>query len=722
MISKVAVNFGFGRKLNLQFQAEAAECGLACLAMISGYHGRPEQLVELRRRFGVSLKGARLSDLIRIADQMNLNARALRLSLNELKDLSLPCILHWDLSHFVVLKEVSSKGIVVYDPSLGIRKLTRRQASEHFTGVALELSPTSVFRPAKATPGLSLLDVVGRLGGYKKSLSQLLLLALAIECFLIVQPFFMQWVVDHALISGDRDLLLTLAIGFSFLMVSQLVFSTVRAWMLIVLTTSLKIQGRGSLFGHLLRLPATFFESRHLGDVVSRFGSMEVIQQSMTTDLIEVLLDGIFALATVAIMYLLSPTLATIVVATTLLYALLRWAMYTPLREASMESIVWAAKRDNHFLETLRAVKTVKLLGGQESRRSHWLNLLVEAINRDLTSQKLRLLFRFVNGLLQLALSITVVLLGAMQVLDNVFSVGMLLAFISYKSQFVTRITDLIDHVVDLRMLRLHSERLSDIALTEPERQDAFEMRSDLRSELEVRNLKFRYSEQDPWVLDGISFKIKPGESVAFVGVSGCGKSTLLKVLSSLLEPTEGEVLIGGEPVAKVGLHNFRGLLSVVMQDDQLFGGSIADNICFFSENKDRRHLEKCAKLAAIDDEIKAMPMGYESLIGDMGTSLSGGQKQRVLLARALYRKPKILLLDEATSHLDVKLENAVNCAIRNASMTRIIVAHRPETILSAERVIRLDQGHIISDTRLPKPGMAAARLVSAVGTVALER
>jgi ATP-binding cassette, subfamily B, bacterial CvaB/MchF/RaxB len=717
MSAITSVNFGFRRRLPLIFQAESAECGLACLAMVAAFHGRAEALVELRQRFGVSLTGVRLADLTRIADRMNMNARAVRIDLHELKELQLPCVLHWDLSHFVVLKEVSARGIVIHDPALGLRRLNKRQTSEHFSGVALELTPTSVFKPKKAEPSLSLNNVVGRLSGYKKSLVQLLSLALAIECFSIAQPFFMQWVVDHALISGDRDLLITLAIGFGLLMVTQLVFSTMRGWMLMVLTTSLKIQGRGSLFGHLLRLPAAFFESRHLGDVVSRFGSMETIQQALTTDLIEVLLDGVFAIATLAIMYLLSPTLATLVLAMAVLYGLLRWAMYTPLQEASMETIIWAAKRDNHFLETIRGVKTIKLLGGQETRRSHWLNLLVETINRDLTAQKLRLTFRLISGLLQTALSVAIVLLGAVYVLESVFSVGMLLAFIAYKGQFVTRITDLIDKFVDLRMLRLHSERLADIVLTVPEKQDDISIAvGDLRPEIEVKNLKFRYSEQDPWVLDHVSFKIRPGESVAIVGASGCGKSTLLKILSSLLVPTSGEILVGGEPLAMVGLQNYRAMLSVVMQDDQLFGGSISDNICFFAERKSRTRVEECAKLAAIHDDIKAMPMSYESLIGDMGTSLSGGQKQRVLLARALYRSPKILLLDEATSHLDVKLENAVNSAIKSASMTRIIVAHRPETILSAERVIRLEQGRIISDTRAAKQGRASARLFSQVG------
>ena len=692
------VNFGLSRKLTMVFQSEAAECGLACLGMIATFHGHSEDLIDLRRRFGLSLQGARLADLVRIAERLGMASRPLRLDLKELRELRLPCVLHWDLNHFVVLREVTRTGIVIHDPATGVRRMPFKQASSHFSGVALELTPTNSFVRKKVSAGIRLSDALGRMIGLRRSLAQLLALALAIEALAVAMPFFLQWIVDHALVSGDRGLLITLAVGFTLLMLVQTAFTTMRGWMLLVLSTSLKIQGRGNLFTHLLRLPASYFESRYLGDIVSRIGSLETIQQAITTDLVEALLDGFFGLATLAIMFVFSPLLASIVLASALLYALLRWALYTPLREASMETIVWAARRDNHFLETLRAIKTIKLMGGENARRAHWLNLLVETINRDLITQKLRLLFRISDELLHGILNIGVICLGATLVLDNVFSVGMLLAFISYKNQFSTRVTELINKAVDLRMLRLHSERLADIVLTEPEELNKVDSPAAITPSIELRDLRFRYSEQDPWVLDGINLKIAPGESVAIVGASGCGKTTLLKILGSLLRPTSGEVLIGGEAISHIGLDAYRSMLGVVMQDDQLLAGSLVDNIAFFASRPKRDWIERCATMAAVHDDIRAMAMGYDSLIGDMGTSLSGGQKQRVLLARALYRRPKILLLDEATSHLDVKLEQAVNRAIRHTHVTRIIVAHRPETIRSAQRVITLEQGKVISD------------------------
>jgi ATP-binding cassette subfamily B protein RaxB len=711
LLSKI--HLGLRTKLPIVFQSEAAECGLACLAMICGYYRGPTELSDLRRRFGVSLKGARMSDLISVADHLGFASRALRLELDEMDQLQLPCILHWDLNHFVVLRSVSRQGVVVHDPALGLRRLSMKQVSEHFSGVALELRPTRQFEPAKSRPALRLRDVIGRVVGFRRSLAQVFALALAIELFLLVQPFFMQWVIDHALVSADRELLLTLALGFSLVMLLQVAFTAMRGWMLMAIGASLQVQSRGSLFSHLQKLPASFFESRQLGDVLSRFESMDAIQHALTTDLVEALLDGLFALVTVAIMFVLSPPLAAVVVGGAVVYGVIRWLLYAPLHDASLEAIIWAARRDTHFLETVRAVRTIKLLVGQDTRRAHWLNLLVETVNRQLSTQKLALLFRTVSSLLQGGLMILIVWLGAQRVLDNVFSIGTLLAFVAYKDQFLTRISALIDRGVELRMLRLHAERLSDIVLTAPEQTAARKRPVGEQAAVSLRGVRYRYGEHDPWVLDGIDLDIAAGESVAIVGPSGCGKSTLLKIVSSLVAPTSGEVLINGEPLAHLGLDGYRNMIGVVMQDDQLLAGSIADNIAFFSSAPDRARIEACARVAAIHEDVVAMPMGYESLIGDMGSSISGGQKQRLLLARALYREPQILLLDEATSHLDVELERAVNRAIADKRMTRIIVAHRPDTIRSADRVVTLHRGKVVDDQRLAP--VAPAHAVPAV-------
>jgi ATP-binding cassette, subfamily B, bacterial CvaB/MchF/RaxB len=684
---------GWRARMPMVLQTEAAECGLACLAMLSGYHGPPCEISELRRRLSVSLKGVNLADLVRMAERVGFAARPLRLELDELEDLRLPCILHWDMNHFVVLQSVGRDHVVIHDPAVGVRRLPMSLVSKQFTGIALELAPTSGFEPAQRAPRVGMRSVLGRIVGLRGSLLQLFALALAIEVFGVVSPFFMQWVVDHALVAADRDLLLVLALGFAMLMLLRTMVSAMRGWILIALGATLKVQSRGNLYTHLVNLPTSYFESRHIGDVMSRFGSQESILQALTTDVVETVLDGLLAGLTLTIMFFFAPPLAWVVLAGAALYGALRWASYMPLRHASTEAIVWAARRDSHFLETLRGIKAIKLFNGLERRRAHWLNLLVETTNRQLVTQKLRLLFRIGNSLIVGTLVILVVWLGAARVLDGAMSIGMLLAFIAYKDQFLSRISSLIDRAVDLTMLRLHAERLADIALTAPEARAPLSGDDEWTGpvSVELRNLRFRYSDNDPWVIDNLNLRVEAGETVAITGSSGCGKTTLLKILASLLQPTDGEILIGDEPIARLGAERWRSMIGVVMQDDQLFAGSLADNICFFADLPDLKRIETCARLASLHDEIVAMPMGYHTLIGDMGTVLSGGQKQRALIARALYRAPCVLLLDEATSHLDMDNERAVSAAIRATAVTRIIIAHRPETIRSADRVIDLD-------------------------------
>ena len=349
--------------------------------------------------------------------------------------------------------------------------------------------------------------LLGHVTGLRRALGHLLLLAFAIEVFALLSPLFLGLTVDHAIVSADRGLLLTLALAFGLLLLLQTGVDALRGWMLITLGASLKVQARTNLFSHLTTLPASYFEGRHVADVMSRFDSQETILQALTTDLVVAILDGVMCVVTLAVMFALAPMLATVVVIGAALYGLLRWVSYAPLRQASSEAIIWAARRDSHFLESLRGIKTIKLFNGQRDRRAHWLNLLVETVNRQLTTERLDLLFRTANGLVLGLLGIVVVFLAARMIMANTFSIGLLIAFIAYQGLFVRRISDLIDTAVDLRMLGLHAERLADIALTAPE--PPGEPRPDRPPEvaIEVRGVSFRYGAGDPWVLRDLSFR-----------------------------------------------------------------------------------------------------------------------------------------------------------------------------------------------------------------------
>lgn len=687
-------------------QTEAAECGLACLAMVAGAHGLATDLPTLRERFSLSIKGVTLADLVRMADELRFNSRALRAELDELDQLQLPCILHWDLNHFVVLVALRRGMAVIHDPARGARRLDRDELSRHFTGVALELQPAPGFAPATARQRVTLRQLLGPVSGLKRSLGQILLLALALEIFVLLSPFFMQWVVDGVIVSADRDLLVTLGIGFTLLVLIQTATAAARSWAVLVLSATLNLQWLVNVFAHLMRLPVGWFEKRHAGDIWSRFGSVQQIQKTLTTSFVEAVLDGLLVLLTLAMMLLYSVKLTLVALAAVAGYALLRWAFFRPLREASEEALVFEAKQSSHFLESLRGMLAIKLFNAQADRQSRFSSLVVDTMNAGISIRKLELLFSVLHRLLFGLERVAVVWIGALLVMDRQLSVGMLFAFFAYKETFALRVSGLVDKTVDLGMLRLQGERLADIVLTAPEPDAPARLGDDAAADIELRGVSFRYADGEPEVLRGVNLKIEAGESVAIVGPSGCGKTTLLKVILGLNAPSSGEVLVGGVPLARLGLRTWRDRVGVVMQDEPLFSGSIADNISFFSPDPDRAWLEQCARVAAVHDEIVAMPMGYHTLIGDMGTALSAGQKQRILLARALYKRPRILLLDEATSSLDVERERIVNHAVRQLALTRVIVAHRPETIASAGRVIALHDGRVAQDLR-SVPGAA---------------
>lgn len=698
-------------------QSEAAECGLACLAMIASHHGNHVGLRELRRRHSVSLKGTTLAQIMDVAGQTGFLCRPLRLDLQHLSKLTLPCIIHWDLNHFVVLERVKKGGVSVLDPAFGRRLLPLAEFSNHFTGIALELSPRAEMQPCAPPRAITITQLTGKVTGIWRALSLVLLLSLALQVFVLLAPFFMQWVVDHVLIAADRDLLTVLGVGFGLAFMLQVGIGVVRGWTVIYLSSRLGLQWTGNVFSHLLRLPLDFYEKRHLGDVVSRMGSVQAIQRTLTTSFVEAAIDGLMTIVTLGMMLLYSWELALVTLFAVALYLVTRAMAFQAMRSSTEQQLIAAARQQSHLLESIRGMQSIKVAGREELRRSGYQNLMNDAVNCDVRLSRFNLIFGSANQLIFGIERIAVVWVGAVLAMQNVFSVGMLIAYLAYKDQFSQRVGGLIDKWIEFRMLRLHGERLSDIVLTVPEvaRADAGSYETPHGLRIEVENLGFRYSPTEPWVLRGCSLTIEEGESVAIVGVSGCGKTTLLKLLLGLLTPTEGQIRVGGVPLDRIRKEHYRGIIGAVMQDDQLFAGSISDNISFDAEALDEHRVQDAAVQAAVHDDIVTMPMGYNSLIGDMGTTLSGGQKQRVILARALYRRPRLLFLDEATSHLDMDRERLVNAAVQKLDLTRVIIAHRPETIASADRALVMHAGEIVQELRKSDAASRAAEPTAAV-------
>jgi len=671
------LNFTGRRRLPVITQTEASECGLACLAMIASYHGHRTDLGTLRRRYPVSLQFA---------------CRPLRIELGHLARLHLPAILHWDMNHFVVLKAVTRKGIVIHDPASGERRLSREEASKHLTGVALELTPTDEFSSRDDRIRLPFSIFWGRVSGSAHALVEIFVLSAILEILLLAAPFYMQLTVDEVIARGDRDLLLILAIGFALLMAIQIASTAIRSFIVLILQNTLSFQIGARLFHHLLHLPMSFFEKRHIGDILSRFGSIEPIRNMLAEGMIVGFIDGLMAVLTLAMMFAYSAQLSFVALFAVVLYAAVRLALFRVLWRRNETVIQSKAQENSNFIETVRAVQSLKLLNREEEREGQWLNRYADFVNANVRLGRAKISFKTINDTIFGFENIIIIYLAARLALDNVMTIGMIFAFISYKTQFVDRAVMLVEKVLDYRILGLHLERLADIALTSLERghNQPLSYSRPIQGGIELRDVCFRYADTEPFVLENISLSMAPGQFITIMGPSGCGKTTLMKIMLGLLEPTSGELRIDGVPLALVGCRAYREHVGAVMQEDQLLSGSIADNICCLDASFDEQWMIECAQIAGIHDEIMAMPMTYNSLIGDMGSSLSSGQKQRVLLARALYRRPKILFLDEGTAHLDVEKEREINSRLRRLKMTRISVAHRPEITSGADRVLRI--------------------------------
>ena len=678
-------------KVPVILQSEAPECGIACLAMVASYHGHRTDLSAMRLRLSPSLKGVTLKHIAQIAETMGMTARGVQVPLEALGKLRLPAVLHRDMNHFVVLTAVSGRRITVHDPARGKRVLTLDEASRHFTGVAMEFTPTADFQQKDEREKIRSWQLLGVASGLKATIAQILLLSFALEVFALAMPFFLQLTVDRVLVGRDRDLLTVLGIGFGVLVVIQVAVTAVRAWVGVYLSTNINLKLLTNLFNHMLRLPLGWFEKRNIGDIVSKFRSVDAIQRTLTTTFVETAVDGIMVVLTVFVMAYYSLLLTSVVVGAALLFALARWTFYYPQRYATDEQLAHEARSGTHFIETLRGMMAIKLNIREAERRSAYQNLVVDQTNAGVRVQNVGILQRAANTLIFGLENVLVIWIAAVLVMEGKFTVGMLYAFIGFKLLFLTRVINLIDKWNEFRMLDLHAERIADIALAEPEgsKPSIPGETSSGTLTIEAKDLGFAYGPEG-FVFRHVNLTVTPGETVAIVGPSGSGKTTLLKVLLGLLQPTEGEVRVNGRNLADWDTAQYRARVGAVMQDDQLFVGTIEDNISFFDTEHDPARVRECARAAMIDEEIMAMPMQYNTIVGSLGMALSGGQKQRVLLARALYRIPKILFLDEAFDQIDVALERRITNSIARSDMALLIVSHRPETVATTFKHIEL--------------------------------
>jgi ATP-binding cassette subfamily B protein RaxB len=693
-----AIEWPWSQRMRPLLQSEAAECGLASVAMIALHYGHRVNLPGLRQRYPTSIKGTTLQELMAIASDLELAPRAVRLEIAELDQLQKPAILHWDLNHFVVLESAGPRHATILDPARGRRRISLATLGRHFTGVALELTPTAAFRPIEARTRTRLSDLWSRLSNFGGPFTQIMILSLLMQMATLVTPFYIQLTVDEAIGQGDASLLTILLIGFAVVYGLSSVTRALRDWVVLTLGQSLSFQLGGNVVRHLLRLPLGYFERRHVGDLLSRIGSIQPIQSLLTKGIVNILIDSALLITTLVVMMIISPALTGIVLGLTVLYLVFTQLLYPGLRRRTEEEIMARANEETYLMESMRAIRAIKLHGHEALRENGWRNRYAEVVSASYKARIVDIKIELAENLLFGLSFLLTVYVGALAVMEQRLTVGLLLAFLAYRSSFTSSAIALVSQFQKWRLLGVHLERLSDIV---GEKKEDIRM-SGARQALmpgpgiRVEGLTFAYGPAEAPILDKVDIDIPPGSFVAIVGPSGSGKTTLMRILLGLLQPVSGKVHVEGVPLGPATMAAWRGRVAAVMQDDYLLSGTLADNIAFFDPFPDDQLIEHVSRLARIHNEIIKMPMAYHSLVSDMGAALSAGQRQRILLARALYRDPDALFLDEGTANLDPATEAQITAMIAGLQITRVVIAHRPALVEKADIVLEVDKGRIV--------------------------
>ena len=657
--------------------------------MIADFHGLRMDLHATRSIVGDGGRGHTLRALIEAAENLGMAGRPLRLEMEELRKLQLPCVLHWNLDHFVVLGELRKGKALILDPARERRWWRLGQLDSHFTGVALELSLRADFEAADLRGSLPLRPIARSFNRLARTLGGLTLIALALEVLSLAPPILSQILIDEVTTSRDVNLLRSMLLAMGSLAVVVIPLQFLQTWIGIWLSTSISLQTSRNLTQRLFSLPVRFFRQRHVGDVVSRMQSLAPIISFATGSVVSGILNLLKVTLTGIVMLIYSPPLMLISVVGLALRSGLVWSVLPAQRRLARDGLVVGARQSSALLESLRGSETVKALAGETERVAVWQTHLVEKLNLDVRSARIGMYSGAGLSILGQAEQIAFLGIGIVALFNGQITLGALFAFMTLRSRFSGALAALIGLFQQAYMLRLHAERLGDIVEHEAETQDGIPADS-LKGSFEAHDLGFSYGKNEGFVLRGFSCRIEAGQLIVLKGPSGSGKSTLLKLLAGLETATEGRLMADGVDISRYRRKGYRRQLGLVLQGDVLFRGSIAENISFFDPSPDSALVEEVARLAAVDEEIRQFPMGMATQIGDMGSNLSGGQVQRILLARALYRRPRAMILDEATSHLDPATEERVVQMLRSLGVTVICAAHRPAILRYADQVLEL--------------------------------
>jgi ABC-type bacteriocin/lantibiotic exporter with double-glycine peptidase domain len=697
-------------------QLTATECGAACLAMVLAYHGKSVPVDKIRETTGVDRNGTTAASIVDAARWYGLRGRGVSLDIDELVYLEPASILHWEFNHFVVFEKLRKDGVDIVDPAFGRRHVPMADFRRSFTGVALEFETAEDF---EATPKRSLVwRYIGQILGQSKLLVRILATSIMVQLFALGVPLLTGALVDRVVPRGDQHLLTVLAAGLLGMIVFFFLASLIRSHLLLHLRTFLDARMTLGFLDHLTDLPYDFFQRRSAGDLMMRLNSNATIREILTSGALSGLLDGALAILYLGILFAASPRIGLLVVGLAVLQLMSFVLTRRKQHDLNTQSLSAQAKSQAYQVEMLGGMETLKSVGSEQRAAAHWSSLFVDTLNVSLDRGRLAANIEAFAGTLRIASPMIILAYGAVLVLNGQLSLGTMLGLNAVAVGFLGPLANLVTTATQLQLLGSYLERIDDVMKTPPE-QDRGKVRltPPLKGRLTLEHVSFRYGPVAPLVVNDVSVDIQPGQFVAIVGRSGSGKSTLARLLVGLYAPTTGRILYDGMDLSELEVRSLRRQMGIVPQVPFLFGQSIRANIALTDPSLPLDAVVEAARLAHIHDDIVAMPMGYETLLLDGGASLSGGQRQRVALARALVHKPAVLLLDEATSALDAVTEAQVQASLSRLQGTRIVIAHRLSTVVNADVILVMQDGHLIehgTHTLLLARGGAYATLVGA--------
>lgn len=687
------------RRVPVVRQMSAVECGAASLAMILGYHGRPTSIGECRDLCDPGRDGLTAKVLAEAARLQGLRVRAYSLEPAHFAYLQLPVIAHWNFNHFLVIERWTPRHVDVVDPATGRRRVSIAEFDASFTGVVLTFEPGPDFRPRGKRDGRPLhgfIRTMFRPSGIARTFALVLAASAVLQLLAFSIPAITKLFFDRVLPFAMNGVMPLLAAGICVIVAAQSAIGFLRARQLLYIRGKVDAHIMAEFFEHLLSLPFSFFQRRSSGDVVMRLTSISFLREVLTNNTLSVALDGIFAIVSLALVILLSPRFGLLAVGLAAIQVLLVVGSGRRSAHLMQQELAARSAEQSYLVEAMVGIALLKSSGAEQQAFDRWTDLFHEQLNVSLERSRFSALVDTAMSAMRTATPLALLWLGVQGVLSGQMTVGGMLALNALVAGFLSPVGSLIANGQQLMLVGAHLERIADVLQAEPEKGRSAQETKKLVGRIELDDVSFGHDRNAPLVLSHISATIEAGSKVAIVGGTGSGKSTLAALLLGLHSPTSGAVTYDGVSLANLDVRSVRQQIGVVLQDPFLFSGSIRRNISLNDPDASLPAVIEAARLAAIHDDIASLPMAYETVIAESGTSLSGGQRQRVALARALLRQPAILILDEATSHLDVVTESIVDANLRDLPCTRVIIAHRLSTVIDADRILVLSKGRLV--------------------------